>query len=123
MERSDEEEERVWKAFDALREAEYGHGPKHQIGGYPDPVQGAEMDQECQLASNGLSVGNSSGYDDPRAEALRAGASDWRLLLQLDSDDDLKVMWGDCGRIYFWVREQDARKRDFSGAWLVLQCH
>lgn len=123
VELSDADEERMYDALDALREAEYGDGPKHQIGGYPEPVQGAEMHEECQLASNGINVGSLGDDDDSRVQALRAGASDWRLLLQLDSDEDLKVMWGDCGRIYFWVREQDARKRDFSGAWLVLQCH
>ena len=39
-----------------------------------------------------------------------------------DSDDDIEVMWGDMGILYFWVRESDARKRDFSAAWVVLQC-
>ena len=31
-------------------------------------------------------------------------------------------MWGDCGMLYFWVREEDARKADFSRVWMVLQC-
>jgi uncharacterized protein YwqG len=44
----------------------------------------------------------------------------WRLLLQLDSDD--AWMWGDCGRLYFWVHEADLARGDFSRAWMVLQC-
>jgi uncharacterized protein YwqG len=119
----DDERERAWKALDAIREEVYGGRPKHQMGGWPEPVQGADMDLECQLASNGIYVGDPSGYQDPRAAALRPGAADWRLLLQVDSDDDLKVMWGDLGMIYFWVREADARAGDFRNAWLVLQCH
>lgn len=106
-----------------FRSSLYGEGPSHQIGGYPDPIQSPEMALECQLASNGLYCGNSTGYRDPRAKELEAGAKDWRLLLQMDSDDDLNVMWGDVGTLYFWIREDDAKQKDFSKAWVVLQCH
>lgn len=109
--------------FFDLRSGLYGEGARHQIGGYPDPVQNPGMQLECQLASNGLYCGNSSGYEDPRAAKLEPGAKDWRLLLQMDSDEHLDVMWGDAGMVYFWVREEEARRGDFSNAWLVLQCH
>ena len=101
----------------------YGQSPCHQVGGYPSPIQGDEMELECQLASHGIYVGDQSGYRDPRAVALRDGARDWMLLLQIDSDDALRIMWGDAGVVYFWIREQDARARRFENAWLVLQCH
>jgi uncharacterized protein YwqG len=101
----------------------YDEEPKHQMGGYPQPIQGDAMELECQLASNGINVGEPSGYKDPRAAALGVGAADWRLLLQMDSDDELNLMWGDAGTIYFWIREEDARARRFENVWLVLQCH
>ena len=53
---------------------------------------------------------------------MEAGARNWRLLFQMDSDEDLGVMWGDVGMLYFWVAEAAARKADFSNVWLVLQC-
>jgi len=96
---------------------------RHQMGSYPSAVQSADMETECQLASNGLYLGDATGYNDPRAAELKEGASDWRLLLQIDSDDDVNLMWGDVGMIYFWAREQDARAGDFSRTWLILQCH
>ena len=105
-----------------LRTSLYGDRLPHQIGGYPDPIQSPEMALECQLVSNGLYCGDSTGYQDPRAEALKPGAKDWRLLLQIPSDDELNVMWGDVGTIYFWIREEDAKRKDFSNVWLVLQC-
>jgi uncharacterized protein YwqG len=40
----------------------------------------------------------------------------------MDTDDDLNVMWGDAGMIYFWVRWDDARKRKFDNTWVILQC-
>lgn len=108
--------------YSDLTEIPYQGKPRHQISGFPAPVQGDDMELECQLASNGLYCGNETGYNDPRALSLQSGADDWRLLFQLDSDDDLDVMWGDCGTLYFWVREQAARAGDFGDAWLVLQC-
>jgi uncharacterized protein YwqG len=82
------------------------------------------MKLECQLASNGLYVGNDSGYKDPRRKTLEKGASDWRLLFQIDTDEKkLGTIWGDVGRIYFWIRQQELEERDFSNVWLVLQCY
>lgn len=52
-----------------------------------------------------------------------AGASNWRLLLQFDSDDDLGVMWGDAGVIYYWVEAPAALAGRFENAWVILQCH
>lgn len=108
--------------LDTHREALFDHGPAHQMGGFPSPIQSDDMELECQLVSSGLYCGNASGYGDPRAKELEAGASDWRLLLQLDSDEELNVMWGDVGRLYFWVRAQEARRGDFRGVWTILQC-
>jgi uncharacterized protein YwqG len=93
----------------------------HQIGGHASPIQG-EMETECQLVTNGINCGGPSGYQSEKAEMLKPGARDWRCLLQIDSDDDVGWMWGDSGRIYFWIREADLAQRDFSKCWLVLQC-
>ncbi len=95
---------------------------QHQVGGYPRPVQGDGMELEAQLASNGVYCGDGTGYRSKEGKRLAAGKKDWRLLLQFASDDDLEVMWGDLGYLYFWVKEQDAAKCDFSDVWLVLQC-
>ncbi len=96
--------------------------PSHQVGGFPSPIQGNYMDLDSQLASNGVYIGNPEGYECDEAKKLEAGAKDWKLLLQFDSDDDLDVMWGDCGMIYFWVQEQKAMKNQFDNSWLILQC-
>ncbi|HVP71666.1 MAG TPA: YwqG family protein, partial [Gemmatimonadaceae bacterium] len=96
-------------------------GTAHQVLGHAIPVQG-DMQVECQLVTNGLYCGDPSGYGDPRAAALRPGARDWRLLFQLDSDEGAGLMWGDVGRLYFWMREQDLSDGRFDRAWMQLQC-
>ncbi len=110
--------------FELIEEAERELGlaaPYHQLLGHPRPVQN-EMQLECQLVSNGISCGDPRGYEDPRRKGLEAGADDWRLLFQLDSDDDAAMIWGDLGMVYFWIRLQDLRKGDFEKTWTVLQC-
>jgi len=109
-------------ALSELEEAEFQGQPRHQVGGYPLPVQGSDMGLDCQLVTHGLYCGDASGYEDARAAELSKGAEDWQLLLQFDTDDDLDVMWGDAGMIYFWVQREAARRNDFSKAWLILQC-
>jgi uncharacterized protein YwqG len=101
----------------------FGKEPAHQVSGYPSPVQGDDMELECQLVTNGLYCGDAKGYKDERAEALKLGAANWRLLFQMDSDDALDAMWGDLGSIYYWVEEHAARAGKFENTWLILQCH
>ncbi|MCH6259111.1 hypothetical protein MLD52_21320, partial [Puniceicoccaceae bacterium K14] len=58
--------------------APFENQPRHQMFGYCSPVQNAEMDVECQLASNGLYLGDATGYNDPRAPELKKNAHDWK---------------------------------------------
>ena len=103
--------------------AVFWDGPQHHLLGYPKAVQDNDMDLECQLASNGLYCGDSSGYDDPRAKQLEAGRANWVLLLQFDTDDDLGMMWGDSGMLYFWIKKTDLEKARFQDCWMILQCY
>lgn len=94
----------------------------HQLLGHESTIQG-DVKLECQLVSNGLYCGDSSGYTDPRASQLEAGAAEWMLLLQVDSDDNPKMMWGDLGRLYFCIRGQDLKNCHFENVWMVFQCY
>lgn len=96
--------------------------PDHRLLGHPNLVQNP-MELECQLASNGIYVGDAEGYNDPRVEELKLGAKDWVLLFQLDTEDKAGMMWGDAGRLYFWIRTQDLAARGFDAAWTILQCY
>jgi uncharacterized protein YwqG len=103
-------------AYDELCRRRDGGCPRHRIDGFPAMIQSDAMELECQQDLEGRS---SSRFDDAELEAARR---DWRLLLQIDSDDDLDVMWGDGGTLYFFVREEDARRGDFSRVRVHAQC-
>lgn len=93
----------------------------HAFGGWPTPVQ-SSMELECEMVSSGVYAGGPEAYADPRMPEFREGASNWRLLLQINSDDDLDWMWGDAGMIYFLCREDDIANQRFERAWTILQC-
>jgi len=93
----------------------------HHLLGHPQEVQG-EMQLECQLVSNGINCGGAEGYHDSRVSSLKPGAADWRLLLQLDSDDNTDSMWGDLGRLYFWITKDCLQSKQFDTTWMILQC-
>lgn len=88
-------------------------GPNHQIGGYADLVQGPIEAEVAQFA-----LGNVP-WDDPRLEAEQAR---WRPLLQVDSDDDLDMMWGDVGVLYWAVRPDDLAAGDLTRIGFTWQC-
>jgi uncharacterized protein YwqG len=104
-----------------LYEAQFRGEPKHQMGGYPVVEQNDTMELECQLVSHGINCGDAEGRESEKAQQLAPGAQDWTLLLQVDTDWD-GMMWGDCGKIFFWIRSEDLQQRDFSKVWLILQC-
>lgn len=115
----DLEDEEVYSKF---FEGYYRSGPVHQLLGWPNVIQN-EMELKCQLVTNGLYLGDLSGYKDPRRKELEQGAQDWILLLQVDSDDDATMTWGDVGMLYFWIRRQDLQHGEFANAWCILQCY
>ncbi len=104
-----------------VKELMFEEEPIHQMFGYSSNIQG-DMQLECQLTFHGLYCGDASGYNDAIAKDLEVGASDWLLLLQLDSDDDLEMMWGDMGMLYFWIRESSLQSKRFDEVCTILQC-
>jgi len=96
--------------------------PMHQVFGHPAAIQNGDMALECQLVANGLHGSDPEIYDDSRAEGLGQGSRDWSLLLQLDSDEHAKMMWGDAGRLFFWARRDEIEAARFDRSWMILQC-
>ena len=74
-----------------------------RIGGFPNPVQNDDMEENCaRIRKHG-------------------SAESWQLLLEIDSDGDM--MWGDAGRLYWFIHKDDFAKRDFTRVWMEVQCH
>lgn len=104
-------------ALDRLAEFPAAHMPipEHRVGGHASAIQSSDMELECEQML--------AAQEGRKPAATRARDTDWRLLLQVDTDADLKTNWGDGGRLYYWVREADARAGDFSKIRMVGQSH
>lgn len=91
--------------------------PIHRLLGRPDTIQD-DMRLQCQLAANGVADPSAA---PERVAQLTAGANEWILLLQIDSDPSIGMQWGDAGMLYFWIRRDDLARNAFDGVWVVLQ--
>lgn len=97
----------------------------HKLLGWANPIQG-NMTMQCELIKRGYYLGDSWDHITPRdkQESIDRSGKDWLLLLQLSTvyNDELKLSFGDDGRIYFYIHKEDLAKRNFDNAWLILQC-
>jgi hypothetical protein len=84
---------------------------QHRVGGYPNEIQDEQIPLLCEHALQGLPPPEHQLEVTPD---LERAANTWRLLLQVDSDPALGMNWGDGGRLYVFVRKDDAMAADFS---------
>ncbi len=126
----DEDLDPDWDEYnEGLEEAGYKYdewGDYSKLLGYPDVIQ-SPMESECEALSRGHRLGNQEDYEKitpEEKEDINAKSSEWMLLFQMGtvSNDDYELMFGDCGHIYFWIRKQDLKERNFDKIWLILQC-
>jgi uncharacterized protein YwqG len=47
----------------------------------------------------------------------------WKLLFQFDSDNNLEISWGDWGRVYFFIHEDDLKNRNFDNVKISADCY
>lgn len=110
-----DDQERYDNALQQLTSAD--KHPIHRLLGHPDTIQD-DMRLQCQLAANGVA---DPGAAPDRVKQLTPGANEWILLLQVDSDPSIGMQWGDAGMLYFWIRRNGLARKQFEGAWVVLQ--
>ena len=88
--------------------------------GYPDVIQ-SSMEEQCAAITKGF-IG---GIDSPKKyrEEVIKDSKNWILLFQMDAIkvDDYELMFGDSGHIYFWIKKEDLKNKNFDNIWLILQ--
>ena len=111
-------DEEIDDYFDWQEERE---GSCNKLLGHSDNIQDG-MELECEYVTNGIYCGDPSGYQKAKALGLDKNAARWNLLMQVESNEELGMMWGDLGRLYLWITDEDLKARRFDKTWLILQC-
>ncbi len=126
------EDESCWNLIAALSESrdhDIGGGTRHYLLGHPQSVQD-DVRYEWHLERNGRNAtfprtepareGYSRQIDTPQTRSLKK----WRLLFEIDSDEKRPHwMWGDDGRLYIGLLEEELKQRQFDKCELVWQSH
>ena len=112
---SDEEQQAYEQVLEMLRDPTDLALPHHRLLGHPDTIQD-DMRLQCQLIPH-----NITDIDDPRVATLQAGARDWLLLLQIDTDAGAGMHWANHGMLYYWLKQADLQAWRFDQSWLILQ--
>ncbi len=98
-------------SLDAMVSAPASDEIQHRVGGYPNEIQPECMWLACEHFARELP---SPAWGAKVPPTILRAAQEWRLLLQIDSDETLKFHFGDGGRLYVFIRARHARARDFS---------
>lgn len=114
-----------WDEYDEIR-ALKGYEQEEIISkllGYADVIQGGML-LECEKVTSGIYCGHESEIDSEKLKQLKKTCDQWQLLFQLDTitTNGFELMFGDCGRIYFYIKKDDLKKCRFDDCWLILQC-
>jgi len=116
------EDEDVDAYINLLNEMQ-GDESRHQLFGYPSVIQYfiewesmvySKEKAEQQSLKDKLVENRQLQYDMMR---------NWQFLFQIDSDDDLDIMWGDVGIIYISIPKDSLAKKQFEDSWTILQCY
>jgi hypothetical protein len=93
----------------------------HRLGGHPDTTEEG-MNVDAQLAANGIDLNTGERWYHPHVAQLERDAGQWRLLLQLSTDDALGIQLGyPLGRLYAWIRDEDLRNGRFDDVWTFIR--
>ena len=124
---SDEEMERKEKEFEKdLEELGYKTDTIKLLG-HPELIQG-EYWEECEgVAGKNIYYGSAPikyGSDEVK-KSIKENAKDWILLMQMSELEigDYGLYFGDSGKIYFNIRKEDLKNKNFDDVWLILQCY
>lgn len=91
--------------------------------GYADVIQGGML-LECEQVTNGIYCGGLPDAAPEELKKFKENCDQWQLLFQLDTvtTNDFELMFGDCGRIYFYIKKENLENCNFDDCWLILQC-
>ena len=95
----------------------------NKLLGYANLVQGSML-FTCESTTDGVYNGEPAEIPPEKLREYKENCTKWRLLFQLDSiqTESFELMWGDVGRIYYYINIDDLNRYNFDNCWLIFQC-
>ena len=93
----------------------------HFLAQFGDKKEAIWEEYVAKFPSDGHKIGGYAYFtqEDPRLNQ----EEQYLLLLQIDSDDSVDIMWGDGGVGNFFIKPADLAKQDFSKVFYNWDCH
>ncbi|MDR0991369.1 MAG: DUF1963 domain-containing protein [Ruminococcus sp.] len=117
-------------AFSEIMSEKYDRDGRSEYGDFRDEYRDNLNAGTFKLLGYGDFIQDDFCYDcekiagNKNAEKTDTEYKKWQLLLQLESMETPDFpMWGDGGRLYFAIKEDDLKNRDFDKCHMVLQCY
>jgi uncharacterized protein YwqG len=114
-----------YEVYGALMdELRHGHGLSGltQLLGYPAEIQHDPF-ITTQLVANRVDTLRLSpeNWRSEQITHLLEEREPWRLLLQVGSSNEIGMEWADSGVVYYCIRDQDLRAKEWDRVWLVME--
>ena len=93
---------------------------RHQLFGHYKSLQNDDLYEQAHAASHGFDCGNGLSDIYKNHPELNQDVDNWRLLFQLDYDDNAGIELGDA-MLYFVIEKERLEKLDFSNVWCNLE--
>jgi len=114
-----DEREAYWRLF-----WQESNQPLHYFFGDPTPVQGDVLWEAVEGSQNiKPDFDTHHKRNENQIEHIKSERDNWLFLFQVDTDDDLDVMWGDAGMLYICIPKKDLQDRNFDACWTIMQCY
>ena len=115
---------KIQMGFDSDFDDEIETMKHNKLLGYADVIQSGML-LECECAANGICYREVPNMPEEKLRQHKENSKKWQLLFQLDSieTDNYEMLWGDTGKLYFYINIDDLVKLNFDNCWLILQCY
>jgi len=112
--------EEEWNAYIDLRAEFRADQNIHQMFGHADDVQAYALENGYESVRDVL-FPDGRPFKSLTTKEQYEEFFQGRLILQIDEEKGSKMQFGRGGRLYFFIREQDLKARDFSKVWVNEQ--
>jgi uncharacterized protein YwqG/predicted DNA-binding WGR domain protein len=112
--------EEEWDAYADLCDKLRANQNIHQMFGHADDAQPYALENSYESVRD-VFFADGRPFKSLTPKEQNEEFHQGRLLLQVDEEKSIKMQFGRGGRLYFFIREQDLKARDFSKVWVNEQ--